>query len=70
MSRALRTLNLDVLRAAARGERHALPRLTDLLQKEEFCALGSFLSERAVPVASLEAGIAELVATVQAGTKS
>jgi tetratricopeptide (TPR) repeat protein len=69
LGRALRTLNLDVLRAAARGERHALPRLAEMLDKPAFTALRGLLAERAVPVASLEEGIEKLVETVQAGTK-
>jgi tetratricopeptide (TPR) repeat protein len=69
VSRALRTLNLDVLRAVARRERHALPRLTAILEKPEFAAVRRFLEERGVPEASLEEGIDRLVETVQAGTR-
>lgn len=69
VSRALRALNLDAIRAAARGERHGLPRLEVLLAQRAFAALHDFLTESGVPVSSLEEGISELVATVQAGTK-
>lgn len=69
LGRALRTLQFDVLRAAARGERHALPRLADILDKPAFAALQGFLAERGVPAASLEEGIEKLVETVQAGTR-
>jgi hypothetical protein len=70
VSRALGTLNLDVLRAVARGERHALPRLTAILERPAFAVLRRFLAERGVPEASLEEGIDKLVETVQGGTRA
>lgn len=70
VSRALRTLNLDVLRAVARGERHALPRLTAILETPAFAVLRRFLAERGVAEASLEEGIDKLVETVQGGTRA
>jgi hypothetical protein len=70
VSRALRALNLDAIRATARGERHGLPRLDALLARDEFAALRDFLAESGVHVSPLEDGIRELVATVQAGTKA